>query len=231
MTAFTRTWNTALEAIPADANVVSQGAQRMRERWVDLRERLEVDHEFGGESGTPSEAGYHKKITFREQSGDPTIPANNIGLYSKDVTGKTELFWKDPDSNVTQLTHLGKLRAFITSNRWTGAQISNEYSLGTTSGAINTDLVNGQHFSVTLNGGATFQAPANAQIGAIVVLRVIQDGTGFRTVNFGSNFTKVAGLDITASTDANKQDIYTIYRYTASTWTILGIQKDITSAL
>jgi len=45
MTAFTRTWNTALEAIPADANVVSQGAQRMRERWVDLRERLEVDHD------------------------------------------------------------------------------------------------------------------------------------------------------------------------------------------
>src|SRR3990172_2018461 len=176
MTAFTRTWNTALEAIPADANVVSEGAQRMRERWVDLRERLEVDHEFGGESGTPSEAGYHKKLTLREQSSDPSVPANNLSLYSKDVAGKTELFWKDPDANVTQLTHLGKLRAFITSNRWTGAQISDEATLSPTTGSITPDLVNGQHFTVTLTGPATFQAPSNAQIGALVVLRVVQDG-------------------------------------------------------
>jgi len=231
MTTFSRAWNSSLESVPANGNLVSQGAQRIRERAVDVRERLEVDHEFGSEAGATSNAGYHKKVTFEEQALDPSIPADTIGLYSKDVAGKTELFWKDPDGNVTQLTHLGFLRILYSNNQWTAAQHSVEYDLGTTSGNITPDLDNGQHFVVTLNGNATIQAPTNSQPGSVVLIRVIQDGIGTRTVGFSGSFTKPAGIDLTASTDPAAQDIYVLYCRGSNLWIVTGIHRDILEAV
>lgn len=78
MTTFTRTWNAAYEAQPADTEVVSQGALRIRNLKEDIQERLEVDHSHAGDA----EDGKHKKVTLK-QIATPTIDTNDVGIYQK----------------------------------------------------------------------------------------------------------------------------------------------------
>lgn len=106
MTVFTRTWNGAYEASPANTQAASQGAQRMREMKIDLRERLAVDHIFG--DGSANE-GYHNVIHLPEQGSDPSGLANYGTLYSKEVSTITELFYRDSAGTITQITQNGNI--------------------------------------------------------------------------------------------------------------------------
>lgn len=103
MTAFTRTWNTAYEQVPADTDDASEGAQRIRNSREDTRERIEVDHAMAGDA----DDGAHKKITFVEQASDPTFVANRGFLYCKDDSGDTELYYMDDIGTVMQVTKDG----------------------------------------------------------------------------------------------------------------------------
>lgn len=105
MTTFTDTWNAAFEALPADLDDLNEGASRIRSLKVAISERMEVDHSFAGDS----EDGEHKKITFKEQTGDPATVTDKGYLYTKDVGGVSELFWKDENGNVTQITSGGNV--------------------------------------------------------------------------------------------------------------------------
>lgn len=49
------------------------------------------------------------RVEFVEVGSDPTAVANSCLLYSKDVGGVTELFWRDSAGNVRQLTNAGVL--------------------------------------------------------------------------------------------------------------------------
>jgi len=44
--AFTYTWDATFEGLPTDGENISQGAQRIRDLKVAVRERLEVEHDF-----------------------------------------------------------------------------------------------------------------------------------------------------------------------------------------
>lgn len=105
MTTFARTWNATYEATPANSEDRSIGAQRDRETRVDVRERLEVDHSMAGDA----DDGAHKKATLIEQSSDPSAVANRGFLYTKDVGGITELFYRDSAGTVTQVTSNGSV--------------------------------------------------------------------------------------------------------------------------
>jgi hypothetical protein len=86
-----------------------------------------------------------------------------------------------------------------------------EYDHGTVSSTpyeINTDL--GQKHLITLGGNltftfATFQGPAN------FVLRLVQDGTGGRTVTWPANVKWPGGTAPTLSTAAGAEDIISLY--------------------
>lgn len=106
MTVFTRTWNGSYEASPANTQAASQGAQRIRELKLDLRERLAVDHIFG--DGSANE-GYHNVIHLPEQGSDPGGVANYGVVYTKDVSTITELFYRDSAGTVTQITRNGSV--------------------------------------------------------------------------------------------------------------------------
>lgn len=107
MTTFTRTWDTAYEAIPADANLASEGASRIRNTRKDVQERGEVDHSWAGDV----DDGAHKQVTFVDPLGaDPSTVTDQGYLYTKNVSTKAELFWKDEDGNVLQLTAAGALK-------------------------------------------------------------------------------------------------------------------------
>lgn len=73
--------------------------------------------------------------------------------------------------------------------------------------SITPDFSTGFNFIVTLAGTPrTLANPTNARDGQSGVIRVIQDGTGSRTLSFGSNW-RWAGGSKTLSTAANAIDI------------------------
>lgn len=106
---FSRTWNAAYEAQPADTENISLGASRIRDLKADIQERLVVDHSHAGNA----DDGKHTQVTFLAPLGaDPANLANHGFLYTKDVNAKVELFWIDEDGNVLQITLVGALNLF-----------------------------------------------------------------------------------------------------------------------
>ena len=104
----TRDWN---ESLPAGSDVISHGDDEIRATKLDIRERMAVDHIWNDSTTTD---GYHKKVTLKEQSSDPTTLTDYGILYTKDVNGITELFYKDSSGNIKQLTTGGKLNVSAT---------------------------------------------------------------------------------------------------------------------
>jgi len=114
MTTFSRTWNGAYEAQPADVEAISIGASRIRNFKEDVHERMEVDHSWDGDA----EDGAHIQVTFAAPlAGDPANAADKGFLYTKDVSSKVELFWEDEDGNVVQLTEAGGVTTFPAGTR------------------------------------------------------------------------------------------------------------------
>jgi len=110
---FTKSWD---ESTPQGTDAHSVVDDKIREFKYGIRERLAVDHDFrDDESGsedtiTPDGTiGYHKKVTLTERSSNPSNVSNTGILYTKDVSGVTELFYIDSGGNVKQLTTGGKL--------------------------------------------------------------------------------------------------------------------------
>jgi len=104
MTVFTRTWDAAYEALPADNDDLTEGASRIRYMRVDVGERLTVDHSWAGDV----DDGTHIKVTLTDPlAAKPTQANDETYLYSKDVSATAELFFEDEAGNETQLSNAG----------------------------------------------------------------------------------------------------------------------------
>lgn len=102
-----------------------------------------------------------------------------------------------------------------------------EHSVQTlTDGAtINWDISNGDCATVTLGGNRTLALPTNAKAGDLYILKVVQDGTGSRTLNFHASYRKPwNGLAPVLSTAANAVDLFSIW-YDGSLFYVVGPQK------
>lgn len=103
------TWNSAFESVPADDDSISAGAGVIRTLKAAIRERMAKDH-YMDVSGEDSDHGEHSRITFQAPlESNPATEEDKSFLYTKDVSGKAELFWKDEDGNALQLTSEGAL--------------------------------------------------------------------------------------------------------------------------
>lgn len=71
---------------------------------------------------------------------------------------------------------------------------------------IATDASDGNHFAVTLGGNRTLDNPTNMSDGVILNWRIKQDGTGSRTLTYGSKFKWANGTAPTLSTTAGAVD-------------------------
>lgn len=103
--AYIETWD---ETKPAGTRALSLGDDDIRELKRALRERFAA----GGmhfPSTDDSNAGLFDNVKFIEQSSNPTSEANRGFLFTKDVSGITELYWMDSSGNVIQLTSAGKI--------------------------------------------------------------------------------------------------------------------------
>jgi hypothetical protein len=115
----------------------------------------------------------------------------------------------DADASAARTTlALGNLATSSTSTvlAWTGQQTFTEATL--TDGANIAWALNTQQAAkVTLGGNRTLDAATNQVAGGVYVLRIIQDGTGSRTLSFNANYLFPNGTDPTLSTGASDKDV------------------------
>jgi hypothetical protein len=71
---------------------------------------------------------------------------------------------------------------------------------------ISVDLDIGQNYIVTLGGNRTLDNPTNCTSGQVGSIFVLQDGTGSRTLAYGTSWEFPAGTAPTLSTSINSMD-------------------------
>lgn len=98
------------ETAPSGSQAISLGDDRIRELKTQIREVINVDHDFPS-SGQASDNGQHKQVTLQEQADLGTGAVNATILGSQTVSGKGELCYVDEDDNTIQITSGGKIRA------------------------------------------------------------------------------------------------------------------------
>jgi len=154
---------------------------------------------------------------------EPTSSANTITLYANGslATTNTLISNQVSSANITSTTISS---ASTTSNTLV---ISNTAyaTIGTlTDGAtITPDLGAYNNYTVTLGGNRTLANPTNANVGQSGVIYVVQDGTGSRTLAFGSNWKFPANTAPTLTTTANAVDALFYVVRTASSITVNSI--------
>lgn len=72
---------------------------------------------------------------------------------------------------------------------------------------VSWDMATGFDFSLTLGGNRTMAAPTNVKVGQKGRLRVIQDGTGGRTLTWNANFDFAGGTAPVLTTTASAKDV------------------------
>ena len=77
----------------------------------------------------------------------------------------------------------------------------------TDASSIVLNLNTGNNFAVTLAGNRTLANPTNPTIGQTGQIYVLQDGTGSRTLAFGTHYNFSGGTPPTLTTDANAVDL------------------------
>jgi hypothetical protein len=109
MTVPANSWD---ETKPAGSRAANLGDDDIREFKGQVREVVGVDHKFES-SGQHADMGKHNKATLLVQSSAPSADSDAGLLYTKDVSSKAELHWKDEDNNEIQLTSAGKLNGAV----------------------------------------------------------------------------------------------------------------------
>jgi len=222
--AHTRTWNAAYEASPANAQNASLGATRVRELKTDIQERLALDHVMD----ETNDDGYHKQVTLEEQASSPGNLANKGILFTKDVSGETELFYIDAGGTEFRITDNGKLLVLGTNNSWTKGQATPE-SIITYAASVTPDAALSNAFKITLTGNVTLVKPTGTKNGQIITIRIAQDGTGGRIITYSSLFGNTSD-DLALSTGASKMDLLTLLSDGTNVY-VLNLKKDILNAL
>lgn len=88
---------------------------------------------------------------------------------------------------------------------WNGVNAGKLYGL-LDAATIAVDCSLGQAFTVTLGGNRTLGLPTNGIVGAIYMFKIVQDGTGNRTLAYATGWLFNGGAP-TASTGANAIDV------------------------
>lgn len=130
------------------------------------------------------------------------------------VNGDLALIEDSGASNAKKRLTLANLAAYVatifkaTANVFTKQQNFGSATLADDT-TISWNLDNAQTAKVTLGGNRTLANPTNMVDGGTYVLRVLQDGTGSRTLAYGSAYKWPAGTAPTLTTTAGAVDIIT----------------------
>jgi hypothetical protein len=128
----------------------------------------------------------------------PLLPATPESRYDTDLQRALMPILRDTAIIVNQKSELSG------GNSLKGAQTVAFVTL-VDAATVMTDAALSNHFSVTLGGNRTLANPSNMRDGGIYNWRIKQDGTGSRTLAYGSKF-RWPGAAPTLSTAANRVD-------------------------
>lgn len=124
-------------------------------------------------------------------------------------------------ASAAELRELASAYAAVTPKSMKDAMAEVALTDGTT---ITPDFNAGINFGVTLGGNRTLANPSNLKVGQSGFIRVTQDGTGSRTLAFGSYWKRPGGAP-TLTTTAGAKDII-VYEVISSTEILYGLAKN-----
>ena len=131
----------------------------------------------------------------------------------------------DPNFATSMATSLSLKASMNANNNWTKAQRGAIVALAY--GATATpDFSASNNFSMTLTGSATMANPSNMAVGQSGVIAITQDGTGGRTLAFGSYYKFSGGTAPALTTTPNAVDHMTYYVET-QTRILVSLIKDL----
>lgn len=139
-------------------------------------------------------------------------PANNLSDVSSAATARTNLGLAIGTNVQAYDAATAKTNAV---QSFTVAQRGSITAL-TDGATITPDLAAANNFSVTLGGNRTLANPTNQTAGQSGVIVITQDGTGSRTLAFGSNWKFAAGAAPTLTTTASAVDVLAYFVESAS---------------
>jgi len=142
------------------------------------------------------------------------LPTYTVVLTCILTSGTTAASW---DADIQGFTSLSgaNIAVLNSAQSFTAAQRGSISTLtdGTT---ITPDFALANNFSVTLGGNRTLANPTNLTAGQSGVIVITQDGTGSRTLAYGSNFKFPGGTAPTLTTTASAVDVLAYYVESAS---------------
>lgn len=163
-------------------------------------------------------SGFLSNITVLDQDTEDTIVAA-MPSATTSLEGFAEFA-----TSVEFQSNSTLVRALESNQVW-DAQA--EVALTSTSNSVAWDMDTGFNFDIdTLAENTTIANPTNTHVGKSGHLRIVQDGTGTRTVAFGSNFEFAGGNAPTASTDPAAEDMF-FYKVISSTRILISSILDI----
>ena len=92
-------------------------------------------------------------------------------------------------------------------------------------GDVTLDFTANQNFVLTFTGNVVLVNPSTEQVGQAGIIVCIQDGTGSRTLSFGTDYETTGGSGITLSTAASAVDIVPYFVKAAGSIQIGAVQK------
>lgn len=121
------------------------------------------------------------------------------------ATDQDKLYVKEGGSLVSTQVDTSTLAALATAQTFTAGQ-RGEITTLTDGANISIDLADSNNFTVTLAGNRTLDNPSNIVAGQSGSIFIVQDGTGSRTLAFGSYYDFAGGTAPTLSTAASSVD-------------------------
>jgi hypothetical protein len=149
-------------------------------------------------------------IQIKRSSTAAAVPTSGnlaVGELALNLADK-KLYTKDAANNIVQPI-VNAVNSFTAAQRGTVVAL-------TDGATITPDFALGNNFSVTLGGNRTLANPTNLTAGQSGVIVITQDGTGSRTLAYGSNWKFPGGTAPTLTTTAAAVDVLAYYVESAS---------------
>lgn len=128
----------------------------------------------------------------------------------------------DPYATAAEHRSATASRVLTSDVAWSAAA---EVSL-TDAATIAVDMSSGWNFAVTLGGNRTLGNPTNTKVGQSGYIRILQDGTGSRTLAYSSNWKFPGAVAPVLTTTANRID-YLFYTVRSATEIVAFVQLDV----
>lgn len=165
-------------------------------------------------SGVPSahsfgSSGYLRAELTSIQTGFSTVNSEMVlkaALSSPAFTGTPTAPTATIGTNTTQIA----TTAFVQAAAFIAATPPDPTTTLTDAATVNWNMNNGTVATVTLGGNRTMAAPTNLSVRTFI-LKVIQDGTGSRTITWNSVFKWASGVAPVLSTAAGATDIISFF--------------------